>query len=64
MGLHVSVTVHFSSFVLICAETPFGNLERCFAYFKDLVLCHAVKVCIYLVQDMSHILEIFGFTFH
>jgi len=27
-----------------CAETPFGNVERCFAYFKDLVLCHAVKV--------------------
>lgn len=27
----------------VCIETPFGNLEQCFNYFKELVLCHAVK---------------------
>lgn len=25
-------------------ETPFGNVEHCFRYFRALVLCHAVKV--------------------
>src|SRR6218665_99554 len=25
-------------------ETPYGNLENCFQYFRDLVLCHAVRV--------------------
>ncbi|XP_077996046.1 cilia- and flagella-associated protein 119-like [Glandiceps talaboti] len=24
-------------------ETPFGNIDLCFSYFKELVLCHAVK---------------------
>jgi len=32
--------------VLVCAETPFGNVDSCFAYFKDLVLCHAVNVSV------------------
>ncbi|XP_071849775.1 cilia- and flagella-associated protein 119-like isoform X2 [Apostichopus japonicus] len=27
----------------VCIETPFGNLDQCFNYFKELVLCHAVK---------------------
>lgn len=27
----------------VCVETPFGNVENCFRYFKELVLCHAVK---------------------
>ncbi|XP_050408007.1 cilia- and flagella-associated protein 119 isoform X2 [Patella vulgata] len=27
----------------VCIETPFGNLEQTFKYFKDLLLCHAVK---------------------
>ncbi|XP_070573046.1 cilia- and flagella-associated protein 119-like [Ptychodera flava] len=24
-------------------ESPFGNVEMCYSYFKELVLCHAVK---------------------
>ena len=32
--------------VCVCAETPFGNVDSCFAYFKDLVLCHAVNVSV------------------
>ncbi|XP_072043900.1 cilia- and flagella-associated protein 119-like isoform X2 [Amphiura filiformis] len=27
----------------VCSETPFGNVEQCYEYFKELVLCHAVK---------------------
>lgn len=27
----------------VCTETPFGNLDQTFAYFKELVLCHAVN---------------------
>jgi len=27
----------------VCIETPFGNVEHCFRYFRALVLCHAVK---------------------
>lgn len=27
----------------VCIETPFGNLEHTFSYFKELVLCHAVN---------------------
>ncbi|XP_022086401.1 coiled-coil domain-containing protein 189-like [Acanthaster planci] len=27
----------------VCSETPFGNLEQTYNYFKELVLCHAVK---------------------
>lgn len=27
----------------VCCETPFGNVEQCYEYFKELVLCHAVK---------------------
>jgi len=27
----------------VCVETPFGNLDQCFQYFKDMVLCHAVR---------------------
>ncbi|XP_025089172.1 coiled-coil domain-containing protein 189-like isoform X2 [Pomacea canaliculata] len=26
-----------------CVETPFGNLEHTFRYFKDLILCHSVN---------------------
>lgn len=28
----------------ICVETPFGNVENTFRYFRDMLLCHAVKV--------------------
>ncbi|XP_033108501.1 coiled-coil domain-containing protein 189-like [Anneissia japonica] len=27
----------------VCTETPFDNLELCYDYFKELILCHAVK---------------------
>lgn len=27
----------------ICTETPFGNVHQTFRYFKDMLLCHAVK---------------------
>ncbi|XP_033628141.1 coiled-coil domain-containing protein 189-like [Asterias rubens] len=27
----------------VCNETPFGNLEQTYSYFKEMVLCHAVK---------------------
>lgn len=27
---------------MVCVETPFGNVEQCYDYFKELVLCHAV----------------------
>ncbi|XP_062619349.1 cilia- and flagella-associated protein 119-like [Saccostrea cucullata] len=27
----------------VCIETPFGNLDETFNYFKDLLLCHAVN---------------------
>ncbi|ESO95303.1 hypothetical protein LOTGIDRAFT_214955 [Lottia gigantea] len=27
----------------VCIETPFGNLDQTFKYFRDLLLCHAVK---------------------
>eukprot|EP00105_Crassostrea_gigas_P019784 XP_011438393.1 PREDICTED: coiled-coil domain-containing protein 189-like [Crassostrea gigas] len=27
----------------VCIETPFGNLDQTFSYFKDLLLCHAVN---------------------
>ncbi|KAL5016133.1 hypothetical protein ScPMuIL_005722 [Solemya velum] len=27
----------------VCIETPFGNLDQTFQYFKDLLLCHAVN---------------------
>jgi len=27
----------------VCIETPFGNLDHCYNYFKDLVMCHSVK---------------------
>uniref|UniRef100_S4RWM1 Si:ch73-81k8.2 n=1 Tax=Petromyzon marinus TaxID=7757 RepID=S4RWM1_PETMA len=27
----------------VCTETPLGNLEQCFSYFRELVLCHAVR---------------------
>ncbi|XP_053375325.1 cilia- and flagella-associated protein 119-like isoform X2 [Mercenaria mercenaria] len=27
----------------VCIETPFGNLDETFSYFKELVLCHAVN---------------------
>ncbi|XP_052266000.1 cilia- and flagella-associated protein 119-like isoform X3 [Dreissena polymorpha] len=27
----------------VCTETPFGNLDQTFSYFKELVLCHAVN---------------------
>ena len=27
----------------VCVETPFGNLDETYNYFKDLVLCHSVK---------------------
>ncbi|XP_071945598.1 cilia- and flagella-associated protein 119-like [Antedon mediterranea] len=27
----------------VCTETPFDNLEICYNYFKELILCHAVK---------------------
>lgn len=30
----------------VCTETPFGNVNETFTYFKDLILCHSVKVCI------------------
>ena len=28
----------------VCIETPFGNLEQAFRYFRDMLLCHSVKV--------------------
>ncbi|KAL4223699.1 hypothetical protein ACF0H5_017167 [Mactra antiquata] len=27
----------------VCIETPFGNLDHTFSYFKELLLCHAVN---------------------
>ncbi|KAL3856756.1 hypothetical protein ACJMK2_011477 [Sinanodonta woodiana] len=27
----------------VCIETPFGNIDQTFNYFKELVLCHAVN---------------------
>lgn len=27
----------------VCVETPFGNVHQCFCYFKEMLLCHAVK---------------------
>ncbi|XP_060590623.1 cilia- and flagella-associated protein 119-like, partial [Ruditapes philippinarum] len=27
----------------ICIETPFGNLDETFSFFKEMVLCHAVN---------------------
>lgn len=27
----------------VCIETPFGNLDQTFLYFKEMVLCHAVN---------------------
>ncbi|XP_052801240.1 cilia- and flagella-associated protein 119-like isoform X2 [Mya arenaria] len=27
----------------VCIETPFGNLDQTFSYFKEMVLCHAVN---------------------
>merc|ERR1712018_566564 len=27
----------------VCTETPFGNVQQCFNYFREMVLCHAVK---------------------
>jgi len=27
----------------VCIETPFGNLDQTFSYFRELVLCHAVN---------------------
>lgn len=38
------VTLFFS------LETPFGNLDQTFSYFKDLLLCHAVNVSDKCVQ--------------
>lgn len=28
----------------VCVETPFGNVDQAFKYFRDMILCHAVKV--------------------
>jgi len=39
--------------VCVHAETPYGNVDSCFAYFKDLVLCHAVKVCVFFLPTGS-----------
>jgi len=27
----------------VCTETPFGNVQQCFNYFRETLLCHAVK---------------------
>ena len=43
--------------LFLCAETPFGNLEQTFRYFKELILCHAVSVssvhCLFSVWQHS-----------
>jgi len=37
----------------MCSETPFGNVDSCFAYFKDLVLRHAVKVGVFKCKTVA-----------
>lgn len=41
-------SVHLYQYCIFCAETPFGNLEHTFRYFKDLILCHSVNVSLIL----------------
>ena len=36
-----------STIIYRIVETPFGNIEQTFGYFRELVLCHAVKVICY-----------------
>ena len=40
----------FLKFLLAVVESPFGNVDSAFDYFKELLLRHCVKVC------MPHIL--------
>ena len=34
----------------VCVETPFGNVQQTFKYFRDMLLCHAVKVSLTLFE--------------
>ncbi|XP_029642246.1 coiled-coil domain-containing protein 189-like isoform X2 [Octopus sinensis] len=39
------LSAHFSIVKLVheaCVESPFGNMEKTFTYFKDLLICHSV----------------------
>ena len=40
------VTNIYHMILFFLSETPFGNVEQCYEYFKELVLCHAVKVSV------------------
>lgn len=33
------------------SETPFGNVDQTFNYFKEMVLCHAVNVSFISVKN-------------
>ena len=37
----------------VCVETPFGNVQQTFKYFRDMLLCHAVKVSLTLIACWS-----------
>ena len=37
----------------VCVETPFGNVQQTFKYFRDMLLCHAVKVSLTLIACQS-----------
>ena len=56
---HLSSDNKVNHFVF--AETPFDNLAHCFSYFKELVLCHAVKVSVdYAVRQVCLFLLLNG----
>ncbi|CAI9532449.1 unnamed protein product [Staurois parvus] len=43
-----------------CVETSLGNVDECFQYFKELLLCHAVhrppfSVAVFTQQQLPHI---------
>ncbi|XP_071482241.1 cilia- and flagella-associated protein 119-like [Diadema antillarum] len=39
---------------MVCVETPFGNVEQCYDYFRELVLCHAVLRPPWSVNIFTH----------
>jgi hypothetical protein len=46
----------------VCIETPYGNFEQCFYYFKEMVLCHAIRrppfsIDLFTADDVRMIME-------
>jgi hypothetical protein len=43
---HCSYTLVGAHASYFCLETPYGNVDETYQYFKELLLCHSVKVSI------------------